>query len=83
MNKEFQMKLLSLIERDSKLSADELAQMLNCDAATVEAALAELENEQVICGYHTLINWDKVDPDSWSSCASPLRAATATIKSPK
>ena len=63
MNKEFQMKLLSLIERDSKLSADELAQMLNCDAATVEAALAELENEQVICGYHTLIDWDKTSAD--------------------
>lgn len=64
MNKEFQMKLLSLIERDSKLSPEELATMLNCDANTVRSALSELENEQVICGYHTLINWDKVDPDS-------------------
>ena len=64
MNKEFQMKLLSLIERDSKLSPEELAAMLNCDAAAVRHAIAELENEQVICGYHTLINWDKVDPDS-------------------
>ena len=64
MNKEFQMKLLSLIERDSKLSEAELAQMLACDTASVHAALTELENDQVICGYHTLINWDKVDPDS-------------------
>lgn len=61
MNKEFQMKLLSLIERDSKLSEAELAQTLACDAASVHAALTELENEQVICGYHTLINWDKVE----------------------
>ena len=46
MNKEFQMKLLSLIERDSKLSPEELAAMLNCDAAAVRHAIAELENEQ-------------------------------------
>ena len=64
MNKEFQMKLLSLIERDSKLTDEELAQMLGCDAVAVREALSELENDQVICGYHTLINWDKVDPDS-------------------
>ena len=64
MNKEFQMKLLSLIEHDSKLNEDELARMLGCDAAAVRDALSELENEQIICGYHTLINWDKVDPDS-------------------
>lgn len=43
MNKEFQMKLLSLIERDSKLSEAELAQMLACDTASVHAALTELE----------------------------------------
>ena len=60
MNKEFQMKLLSLIERDSKLTDEELAAMLNCDAANVRDALSELENDQVICGYHTLINWDKI-----------------------
>ena len=64
MNKEFQMKLLSLIERDSKLTVDELAELLCCDAASVSNALSELENQQIICGYHTLINWDKVDPDS-------------------
>ena len=59
MNKEFQMKLLSLIERDSKLTDEELARMLGCDAAAVREALSELENDQVICGYHTLIDWDK------------------------
>ena len=64
MNKEFQMKLLSLIERDSKLSTEQLAELLCCDIATVEHALSALENQQIICGYHTLINWDKVDPDS-------------------
>jgi DNA-binding Lrp family transcriptional regulator len=64
MNKEFQIKLLSLIERDSHRTDEELAKMLGCDAATVRDALFELESDQIICGYHTLINWDKVDPDS-------------------
>ena len=64
MNKEFQLKLLSLIEHDCKQSVEELAEVLSCSAEEVRKALSELENEQVICGYHTLINWDKVDPDS-------------------
>ena len=64
MKKDFQTKLLALIERDSKLTDEELAQLLHCDANTVHEALIELENDQIICGYHTLINWDKVDPDS-------------------
>ena len=64
MKKDFQTRLLALIERDSKLTDEELAQLLHCDANTVHEALIELENDQIICGYHTLINWDKVDPDS-------------------
>lgn len=64
MNREFQMKLLTLIERDSNMSHAELAQMLHCSVEEVSATIAELESRQIICGYHALINWDKVDTDS-------------------
>ena len=27
----------------------------------VTAAVMEMENDKIICGYHTIINWDKVE----------------------
>ena len=64
MNKEFQMKLLSLIERDSKLSPEELAAMLNCDAAAVRHAIAELGKRAGHLRLSYTDQLDKVDPDS-------------------
>ena len=33
--------------------------MLGVDEASVVKELATMENERIICGYHTLIDWDK------------------------
>lgn len=51
--------LLSIIEKNSRIGLDELAVMLDKKEAEVLAELSALENEGVICGYHTLINWEK------------------------
>lgn len=53
--------ILKLLENNSRLTASDIAEMIGEDAATVQAALKELENTQVICGYNTLINWDQTD----------------------
>ena len=37
----------------------ELAIMLGVDEASVANEIAAMEQENVICGYHTLIDWDK------------------------
>ena len=37
----------------------ELAIILGTDEATVANEMAEMEKERIICGYHTLIDWDK------------------------
>ena len=56
-------KILAILEKNSRISAKELAALLGEQEAAVAAELENLEQENVICGYHTLINWDKTDED--------------------
>ncbi len=53
-------KLLKAIDKNSKLSVKELAEMLGESEEKVKSELERLEAERVICGYPTLINWDRV-----------------------
>lgn len=53
-------KLLKAIDKNSKLSVKELAEMLGESEEKVKSELERLETERVICGYPTLINWDRV-----------------------
>lgn len=52
-------KMLTFIEKNSRIDLKELAIVLGVDVATVMNELEAMEAEHVICGYHTLINWDK------------------------
>lgn len=52
-------KILAFIEKNSRIDLKELAIVLGVDVATVMNELEAMEAEHVICGYHTLINWDK------------------------
>lgn len=52
--------ILKLLEVDSKLTVKDIAAMLGADEAAVAADIAAMEKDKVICGYHTLIDWDKV-----------------------
>ena len=54
-------KLLSTIEKNSRIGLGDLALILGRDEIEVANELAKLEQEGVICGYHTLINWEKTD----------------------
>lgn len=51
--------LLSIIERNSRIGIDELAVMLDKSEEAVLEELSSLEKEGIICGYHTLIDWEK------------------------
>ena len=53
--------ILRLLENNSRLSAQDIAVMIGQEVADVEAAIKEMERNQVICGYNTLINWDHMD----------------------
>ena len=52
-------KILTFIEKNSRIDVKELAIVLGVDEAAVMNELEEMENEHIICGYHTLINWEK------------------------
>ena len=52
-------KILTFIEKNSRIDIQELAIILGEDELLVAQELADMEAEHVICGYHTLINWDK------------------------
>jgi len=51
--------LLSVIEKNSRIDISELAVRLGVEEAKVVEELERLEKENIICGYHTLINWEK------------------------
>lgn len=51
--------ILEILEKNSKATAEEIAVMINKPVEEVRAAIAKLEEDNVIVGYNTLINWDK------------------------
>ena len=52
-------KILSYIEKNSRVDLADLAVMLDMDETVIMNELEAMEHEGIICGYHTLINWDK------------------------
>ena len=52
-------KILNYIEKNSRVDIAELALRVGADEQTVLNELEAMEHERVICGYHTLIDWDK------------------------
>ena len=56
-------KILTFIEKNSRIDLKELAIILGVDENVVINELQAMEEEHVICGYHTLIDWDKVGVD--------------------
>ena len=53
--------ILNLINKNSRLTAAEIAKVLNAKENVVAEEIKKMEEEQIICGYNTLINWDKTD----------------------
>lgn len=53
-------RILNYIEKNSRIELKELAVILGLDEVAVANELSAMESEGIICGYHTLIDWDKV-----------------------
>ena len=60
---EMRMNILKAIEHDGRVNLDELAIRLGLDATDIANAMADMEKEGIICGYQTLIDWDKTDDE--------------------
>lgn len=52
-------RILNYIEKNSRIELHDLAVMLDASEADVMNELEKMEQENIICGYHTLINWEK------------------------
>ena len=59
--------LLAIIEKNSRIDLKELAVILGVEEIDVVNEIAALEAEGVICGYHTLTNWEKTDIEKVSA----------------
>ncbi|MBE6125303.1 MAG: Lrp/AsnC family transcriptional regulator [Erysipelotrichaceae bacterium] len=55
--------LLTLLENNARYQVKDLAALLNEDEQLVENTIRDLEENNIIAGYHTIINWDKADTE--------------------
>ncbi|MGN0013834.1 MAG: Lrp/AsnC family transcriptional regulator [Candidatus Gastranaerophilaceae bacterium] len=55
--------ILSVLEKNSKIDIKEIAIMLGETEESVFNEITAMENEGIICGYHTLIDWDKISDE--------------------
>ena len=55
--------ILTFLEKNSKIDLQELAVMLGSSEEVIANEVAKMEQEQVICGYHTLIDWEKTSSE--------------------
>ena len=55
--------ILAAIEKNSRIDLKELAVLLGKNEADVMNEISAMETEGIICGYHTLINWEKTSKE--------------------
>ncbi len=51
--------ILEILESNARATAEEIALMLNKSVEEVRETIKKLEEDNVIVGYNTLINWEK------------------------
>lgn len=56
-------KILAVIEKNSRIDLKDLAILLGESEVDVANEIAAMEKENIICGYHTLINWDNTSEE--------------------
>lgn len=59
--------ILEIIENDARLNPKQIAAMLEIEEAEVVRIIQEMEEEKIIAGYFTVINWDKVGEEKVSA----------------
>ena len=59
MMEELRKQILLYLEKHSRVDLGELAVLLGTDEVTVANEISAMERAKIICGYHTLIDWDK------------------------
>ncbi len=55
--------ILEILEKNSHITPEQIAIMLGLDVEDVKKEIAVLEEEGVIVGYKTLVDWDKTESE--------------------
>lgn len=55
--------ILNMLEKNSRIDLKDMAVMLGICETEVANEIADMEKEHVICGYNTIINWDKTSDE--------------------
>ncbi|MGN0495505.1 MAG: Lrp/AsnC family transcriptional regulator [Lachnospiraceae bacterium] len=61
--KNTRIQILKMIENNPKMDTKDMAVMSGMDESVVINTIHDMEQEQIICGYNTVINWDKTDDE--------------------
>lgn len=56
-------KILAMLETNGRIDLKDLAVFLNIDEVTLANEIAQMEKENIICGYNTIINWDNTSEE--------------------
>ncbi len=55
--------ILEILEKDSRTSPEQIAAMTGRDVEEVKQMIKKLEEDNVIAGYTTVVNWEKTDAE--------------------
>ena len=61
--KKTEKRLLEMLENNARISLEEAAVMLGEQEDNVAAAMKSLEDQGIVCGYNTMIDWDRTGID--------------------
>ena len=56
-------KILQIVEKNSRIDLKELSIILGVEETDIVEEMHKMEEEGIICGYHTLIDWEKTSLD--------------------
>lgn len=56
--------ILEILEDNSKYTVDQIAVMLDVSPGTVKDIIKKLEQENIIAGYKTIVDWDKTPKET-------------------
>ena len=60
---DLRLEILKYLEKNSRVDLGELAVLLGVSEVDIANAMSNMEQEKIICGYHTLINWDNTSEE--------------------
>ncbi|NMA96135.1 MAG: Lrp/AsnC family transcriptional regulator [Clostridiales bacterium] len=64
---DIKIEVLEMLSQNSRIKPEEIATMLGRKTSEIENIISELEEDNTIVKYNTIVNWDKVDNERVSA----------------